>query len=157
MYRLWRVVKRSPHNSLSQMLGLKKSLEWSRVSTGHASSLNCTPVPHSQGDSLSNIFCNRELRLELNVSEKSVWDLTYPALFPSPPEGLKSQGEAMWFFYLAEIALRRLGNRILNYIYRYDSSVDSDSNIEDAILEFESQADGWYVHPAPPFSRRNSH
>ncbi|OBT39636.1 hypothetical protein VE00_09758 [Pseudogymnoascus sp. WSF 3629] len=84
-----------------------------------------------------------ELRLELNVSEKSVWDLTYPALFPSPPEGLKSQGEAMWFFYLAEIALRRLGNRILNYIYRYDSSVDSDSNIEDAILDFEGQADGW--------------
>jgi hypothetical protein len=49
----------------------------------------------------------------------------------------------MWFFYLAEIALRRLGNRILNYIYRYDSSVDSDSNIEDAILDFEGQADGW--------------
>jgi hypothetical protein len=85
----------------------------------------------------------RELRLELNVSEKSVWDLTYPAFFPSPPEGLKSQGEAVWYFYLAEIALRRLGNRILNYIYQYDSSMNSDSIIEDAILDFEEQADGW--------------
>ncbi|OBT38945.1 hypothetical protein VE00_10489 [Pseudogymnoascus sp. WSF 3629] len=83
-----------------------------------------------------------ELRRELNVSEKSVLDLTYPALFPTPPEGLKSQGEVIWYFYLAEIALRRLGNRILNYVYRYYPSIDSDSK-EAAIFEFESQADGW--------------
>jgi hypothetical protein len=81
--------------------------------------------------------------LELNVSEKSVWDLTYPEFFPTPPKGLKSKGEAVWYFYLAEIALRRLGNRILNYIYR--PSVTSESDIADAIPNFEQQADGWYM------------
>lgn len=91
----------------------------------------------------ANNICNREIRRELNVSETCVWDLTYPVLFPTPPEGLKSQSEVTWYFYLAEIALRRLGNRILNYVYRYYSSIDSDSNNEDAILDFESQADGW--------------
>jgi hypothetical protein len=38
------------------------------------------------------------------VSEKSVWDLTYPELFPTLLKGLKSKGEAVWYFYLAEIA-----------------------------------------------------
>ncbi|KFY78020.1 hypothetical protein V499_02732 [Pseudogymnoascus sp. VKM F-103] len=83
-----------------------------------------------------------ELRRELNMFENRVWDLTYPALFPTPPEGLKSQDEVVWYFYLAEIALRRLGNRILNYVYCYYSSIDSDSN-NNAILDFESQADSW--------------
>jgi hypothetical protein len=94
----------------------------------------------------------RELRLELNVSEKSVWDLTYPAFFPSPPKGLKSQGEADWFFYLAEIALRRLGNRILNFIYQHDSSGSSNEKIDEATLNFEEQAAGWYAPPFPLLS-----
>jgi hypothetical protein len=82
--------------------------------------------------------------LELNVSDKSVWDLTYPAFFPSPPNGLKSQGEAVWFFYLAEIALRRLGNRILNYVYRLKLTDSSATDMDDAIVNFEDQAAGWY-------------
>lgn len=84
-----------------------------------------------------------ELRLELNVSEKSVWDLTYPAFFPSPPKGLKTQGEPVWYFYLAEIALRRLGNRVLNHIYQNGATAGSSSEIDDAIPNFEDQADGW--------------
>ncbi|KAH8809201.1 hypothetical protein F5884DRAFT_396765 [Xylogone sp. PMI_703] len=95
-----------------------------------------------------------ELRLELNVHEKSVWDLTYPAFFPSPPKGLKSQGEAVWFFYLAEIALRRLGNRILNYIYQHDSSNLSDS-IDEATVNFEEQAAGW-LSSLPPALKLDS-
>jgi hypothetical protein len=95
------------------------------------------------------IDIERELRLELNVSDKSVWDLTYPAFFPSPPKGLKSQGEAVWFFYLAEIALRRLGNRILNYIYRHNSTGTSAANIDEAIINFEEQATGW-LSSLPP-------
>jgi len=89
-------------------------------------------------------YVRRELRLELNVSERSAWDLTYPAFFPSPPEGLKSQGETVWYFYLAEIALRRLGNRILNFIYRYDSSAESNTDVRSSITNFEEQAEGWY-------------
>jgi hypothetical protein len=44
---------------------------------------------------------SRELRLELNVSESSVWDLTYPAFFPSPPEKLRTQRMPVWIFYVS--------------------------------------------------------
>ncbi|KAJ5787301.1 hypothetical protein N7457_002291 [Penicillium paradoxum] len=80
-----------------------------------------------------------ELRLELNRSQKSVVDLSYPTGFPSPPEELKSKDEAAWYFYLAEIALRRLENRILDYAYRPGLI-----NLEtDVILDFEDQANAW--------------
>lgn len=62
---------------------------------------------------------------------------------------MKSQGESVWFFYLAEIALRRLGNRILNYIYRHNSSGTSAGNIHEAIINFEDQAAGW-LSSLPP-------
>ena len=48
----------------------------------------------------------------------------------------------MWYFYLAEIALRRLGNRILNYIY--DSKATSSlSNASESTQGFEQQAADW--------------
>lgn len=50
----------------------------------------------------------------------------------------------MWFFYLAEIALRRLGNRILNYVYRLKLTDSSATDMDDAIVNFEDQAAGWY-------------
>ena len=91
------------------------------------------------------LSCRRELRLELNVSETSVWDLTYPSFFPSPPEELRSQREIVWYFYLAEIALRRLGNRILNYIYttKPTETGTPDSEMIESILGFEQQAADW--------------
>lgn len=85
----------------------------------------------------------RELRLELNPSQKDVWDLTYPTFFPSPPEALKTKDEEGWYFYLAEIALTRMKNRVLSYLYRPDKSVSPESSIEDAILDFEEQIDAW--------------
>ncbi|KXH30951.1 hypothetical protein CSAL01_07580 [Colletotrichum salicis] len=48
-----------------------------------------------------------EVRLELGIIKTSAWDLRYPDLFPDPPESIQSQGEPAWYFYLAEIALRR--------------------------------------------------
>ncbi|KAJ9499416.1 hypothetical protein H2202_004999 [Exophiala xenobiotica] len=83
-----------------------------------------------------------ELRLELNVSETSIWDLTYPAFFPSPPDGLRSQREIVWYFYLAEIALRRLGNRILNYIYD-TKAASSLADVAESTVGFEQQAADW--------------
>ncbi|KIW43069.1 hypothetical protein, variant [Exophiala oligosperma] len=83
-----------------------------------------------------------ELRLELNVSETSIWDLTYPAFFPSPPDGLRSQREIVWYFYLAEIALRRLGNRILNYVYD-TKAASSLAAIAESTVGFEQQAADW--------------
>ncbi|KAL2841985.1 hypothetical protein BJX68DRAFT_245045 [Aspergillus pseudodeflectus] len=81
-----------------------------------------------------------ELRLELNVGRSHGLDLTYPALFPSPPTGLKPEEEAVWYFYLAEIALRRLGNRILNHLYE-ETTRDNEMQVE-ATLNFEDQANG---------------
>ncbi|OQD98654.1 hypothetical protein PENVUL_c069G01832 [Penicillium vulpinum] len=83
-----------------------------------------------------------ELRLELNLSQKNVPDLRYPTFFPSPPEELKSKDEAAWYFYLAEIALRRLENRILGYLYQ-PYGVNSNFNMQSVILDFEEQADAW--------------
>ncbi|KAJ5320225.1 hypothetical protein N7508_000508 [Penicillium antarcticum] len=85
-----------------------------------------------------------ELRLELNLSQKNVLDLSYPTFFPSPPDGLKAKDEAAWYFYLAEIALRRLENRILGYLYRPDTAI-SESTMVYAILDFEEQKDAWYL------------
>lgn len=68
-------------------------------------------------------------------------DLKYPTFFPSPPEGLKTQDEAAWYFYLAEIALRRLENRVLSHLFRTEPI--SDAARQDAVLDFEDQIDGW--------------
>jgi hypothetical protein len=78
----------------------------------------------------------------LNLYQKNFLGLKYPTFFPSPPEDLKSRDEAAWYFYLAEIALRRLENRILSYLYQ-PHDVISKSNLESVILDFEEQADGW--------------
>ncbi|KAJ5747659.1 uncharacterized protein N7511_009355 [Penicillium nucicola] len=84
-----------------------------------------------------------ELRLELNLSQKNVLDLSYPTFFPTPPDGLKTKDEAAWYFYLAEIALRRLENRILGHLYRPDAAI-SESTMIYAIVDFEEQRDAWY-------------
>ncbi|KAF9885026.1 hypothetical protein FE257_000849 [Aspergillus nanangensis] len=89
-----------------------------------------------------------ELRLELNLPQEKALDLSYPSFFPSPPEGLKSEDEAAWYFYLAEIALRRLKNRILGYLYQHDAT-NPESNMEEVILDFEAQADAW-LRSLPP-------
>ena len=94
---------------------------------------------------LTHNWAGRELRLELNLVSHSVWDLTYPPYFPSPPQDLKTHAEAAWYFYLAEIALRRLGNRILNYVCQYETSHISTSSMIDAASNFEQQASDWYV------------
>lgn len=114
-----------------------ESRGFKRAFTGLASSPSCKSAPP-----LLIVFVltfTSELRLELNVFENSIWDLTYPAFYPSPPDGLKSQREVVWYYYLAEIALRRLGNRILNHFHKHDQA-----NIDvDSVASFEQQASDW--------------
>lgn len=47
----------------------------------------------------------------------------------------------MWYYYLAEIALRRLGNRILNFYHKHNSGKPI-IDIE-AVTGFEQQAADW--------------
>ncbi|KIW05919.1 uncharacterized protein PV09_03112 [Verruconis gallopava] len=84
-----------------------------------------------------------ELRLELGIGKDAFLDLTYPAFFPSPPTSLLSHGEPSWYYYLAEIALRRLGNRILNFVYQHDRLKTSTADIIDSVHQFEEQASSW--------------
>lgn len=130
--------------SLLVTLKMKQNASLKRAFIGLASSRNCKSICYPIGCLLLR-YDLRELRLELNIARNSVWDLTYPAFFPSPPEGLESQSEAVWYFYLAEIALRRLGNRILNYIYQCKTPQTSSSAVTEAMLNFEQQANTWSV------------
>ncbi|KAM0468842.1 hypothetical protein ACHAP7_010526 [Fusarium lateritium] len=84
-----------------------------------------------------------ELRLELSITESSAWNLRYPQFFPAPPKGLQSEGEAGWYFYLAEIALRRLGNRILTCTSYFRSASTTLADKISRVLEFEQQAHSW--------------
>lgn len=67
--------------------------------------------------------------------------------------------EQSWYYYLTEVALRRIGNRVLNAFYRGDSSTWS--NIRPLIpmaLEFESQINAWFANlpPAMKYYESNS-
>jgi hypothetical protein len=49
-------------------------------------------------------------------------DLSYPDFLPSPPlESVQKQDQA-WYFYLAEIALRRLANQILTQVLPHSNA-----------------------------------
>ncbi|KAJ5295705.1 hypothetical protein N7508_010526 [Penicillium antarcticum] len=58
--------------------------------------------------------------------------------------------EQSWYYYLTEVALRRIGNRVLNAFYRETPSTWS--NIKPLIpiaLEFESQINAWFANLPP--------
>ena len=49
-----------------------------------------------------------ELRIYLSLPDFAFNDLSYPLLFPTPPESIEGQQATSWYFYLSEISLRRL-------------------------------------------------
>jgi hypothetical protein len=87
------------------------------------------------------------MRFELSLTGFNVGNLTYPGFLPSPPlESLRNQDQA-WYFYLAEIALRRLVNQILSDFLPY-SSAESNCGLTAAariLSDFECQAAQWYL------------
>lgn len=83
-----------------------------------------------------------ELRLELNVTKNPVFDLSYPDFYPSPPRAIHSDKEIVWYYYLAEIALRRLGNRVLNTFHKNKPIITS-SVASSMVQNFENQAANW--------------
>lgn len=96
-----------------------------------------------------------ELRLELNVFENSIWDLTYPLEYPTPPEGLRTQREAVWYYYLAEIALRRLSNRILNSFHKTNQNQPK-LDVK-GVTDFEEQASDWVSSLPPNLNFQSAH
>lgn len=117
------------------------------MSTGLVSSQNCMQSPLSFFNlSFSLIaWLHREIRFDLSLPGFNAANLTYPDFLPSPPlESLQNQDQA-WYFYLAEIALRRLANQILSDFLPFNSpdSICDLTSIATRLSDFESQAEQW--------------
>ncbi|KAH8734252.1 hypothetical protein BGZ61DRAFT_341832 [Ilyonectria robusta] len=114
-----------------------------------------------------------ELRAEIELPNSSLADFHYPDMYPSPPDvpseaphgeatfqsglqrssggrrslGSHRQHEQSWFYYLTEITLRRIVNRVLNILYSDDHQSWTDETVPymiKAASEFEQQLDEWY-------------
>jgi hypothetical protein len=107
----------------------------------------------------------------LGLPGSGITESRYPHIFPSPPnfedpdpnlrvplgESRSFQTPSFetdrahlvtgWFFYLGEIALKRLMNRILLYRYRENSNSEeqNDSELRQSVSEFDLQLEQWYV------------
>lgn len=114
-----------------------------------------------------------EFRVELPLPQSEISLGEYPNLFPSPPSPIPSKGnsqssiaeedlelrqhtvrlcneEESWYYYLTEIALRRIGNRIINTFFQQERS--SWLNIKPLLRvaqEFEVQVSSWSAHLPP--------
>ncbi|KPI42303.1 uncharacterized protein AB675_9796 [Cyphellophora attinorum] len=109
-----------------------------------------------------------ELCIELGMAGSALQESPYPHTFPNPPhladmmanEWPQTLREATdrnylmtgWFYYLGEIALKRLQNRVLDARHG-GSSVDrlTPARWEEIASDLLTQLDDWYAH-TPPLS-----
>lgn len=74
-------------------------------------------------------------------------ELSYPDFLPTPPREAIEKEDQAWYFYLAEIALRRLLLQILTRIAPYCQG-PAQNNLDALaalVPAFEQQAAQWYV------------
>jgi hypothetical protein len=86
-----------------------------------------------------------EMRTFLQLPDFSVKDHVYPRLFPTPPTESATEENRGWYFYLAEISLRRLDTRIRNEIC-HTPKPNNDlafAELSDAIPSYEDQVNTW--------------
>jgi hypothetical protein len=84
--------------------------------------------------------------MELSLPGFGLQDLSYPSSFPSPPlDYLGDDSARAWYYYLAEIALRRLANRILYNLFRHQNNGQFPriNEMVEMTAAFESQAVDW--------------
>ncbi|KAI9930957.1 hypothetical protein ASPWEDRAFT_178829 [Aspergillus wentii DTO 134E9] len=96
-----------------------------------------------------------EVRMELSLPGFGLQDLSYPTSFPSPPlENLEEDAARAWYYYLAEIALRRLANRVLYNLFQNqeEGRFPRISLMVDSVIAFEKQAADWMTSLPPMFS-----
>jgi len=133
-------------------------------------------------DSLGLIVAS-EIRVELNLPESSIATISYPDMFPSPPneedvtsiadgespftndsislQGVgeptpgqqhrtpsfgQSQQRQSWYYYLSDIALRRIFNSVLNSFYTTEHHAGFNmpvQNMVDTAIEFLEQLSQW--------------
>ncbi|CAK7202807.1 hypothetical protein SEUCBS139899_005534 [Sporothrix eucalyptigena] len=113
-----------------------------------------------------------EMRSEINLPDSLLADCEYPDMHPSPPDApspvpgdttdgnipaswnrsrpawLRRRHEQSWFYYLTDITLRRIINRILNIMYVGDHATwtaEAIPFLAKTAEEFERQLEEWYV------------
>lgn len=99
-----------------------------------------------------------------SVSAPTPASITTPSsqgLSTASSSSYQKDEEQSWFYYLSEIALRRIENQILNTFYRADHSswtqVDAQSLIC-AATSIEEQLETWYAHyPLSPACPHHTH
>ncbi|RDW73246.1 hypothetical protein BP6252_07153 [Coleophoma cylindrospora] len=115
-----------------------------------------------------------EVRFELSLPGSGLCEMDYPHLFPDPPSAVPEQDgtspedseaswssprtlnqntdrqnlERAWYFYLAEIALKRMINNVLiRHHYqrqRNTHRTSAENDLEQNVLEFDMQVQKWY-------------
>jgi hypothetical protein len=119
-----------------------------------------------------------EVRFHLRLPGSGLGEVSYPHLYPSPPQDFpdiddqassfsasswsfsnpaqtnmdRKNLQLAWYFYLAEIAMKRILNNLL--VWRYDIKsrgelLDRDSKdlrLQQSVVEFERQIEDWSVH-----------
>lgn len=86
-----------------------------------------------------------ELRMHIGPLDFKLHDRVYPAHLPSPPADPERNDRA-WFFYLAEISLRRLNTTARNEISQILSQGDSSSlftSLKTSAESYMGQLDAW--------------
>ena len=72
------------------------------------------------------------------MNDSGVSDLSYPSFFPSPPNTCRDEARS-WYFYLAEIALKRL----INDVMRHQFVPQSRPRLLETTAIFEEQLEEW--------------
>lgn len=72
------------------------------------------------------------------MNDSGVSNLSYPSFFPSPPEKFRDEGRS-WYFYLAEIALKRL----INDVMRHQFVTQTRPALFETTAIFEEQLSEW--------------
>ncbi|RFU25809.1 hypothetical protein B7463_g10519, partial [Scytalidium lignicola] len=90
-----------------------------------------------------------ELRMCLDLSDFQTQDRVYPGDFPTPPAN-SAEDDRAWYFYLAEISLRRLNTRARNDIGRIPRPYNQMAidRLLAAVTFYEPQAEAW-IHSLP--------
>jgi hypothetical protein len=132
---------------------------------------------------------NSEILSEIDLPQSGVAYLGYVNTFPQPPDSdgadensprisistgspdstsrplvadvIRRERQQSWFYYLSEIALRRIGNRVLNHFYQDGHKSWTKESLESlmkAAREFLRQLNQWYdCLPSPVrYNEQNS-
>ncbi|EAW16411.1 transcription factor domain-containing protein [Aspergillus fischeri NRRL 181] len=93
-----------------------------------------------------------ELRLELGLNQPDPLGFTYPTFFPTlPMQQLNRDESRVWYFYLAETAVRRLTMRIVQLFFMSQTHgrFPDAHNMCEISLDFEIQASDWTTSLPP--------